>query len=405
MAGNVIAGPDAGPGVPLSGMQLARRYALSDEMTPGALCRIFRGDDLTLRRPVVVKAIPPAQIEVYTEALRATSAQTHPAAVALYDALHQDGWLFLVQEAIAGQALSRYLRQGIPSERATNLALQLARALTYTHHREMVHGDLTPTAVLVDRQATVRINNFGLPPDLDYFLDEGGDRVQALIAEGTPYSDVLALGLLLRQMLSSADLPRTEQGTRQLRDDVPPELARIVARCATSEVDDAITEAAALTVALEGIAEGRANARTHSAPETPGVLRAVRAAEAEQALWSGEQTVAGAQPPRYTLERGTHEVGSRFAMNTDPGHSDGATTRPSDGADLAMPPRLRLPTRPLPDPAMYQGNANVSARARPDNDGESAHGIMLGGVLILGLVLFAIFFLIGYLGPFTLGGH
>ncbi|HEU5348357.1 MAG TPA: protein kinase, partial [Ktedonobacterales bacterium] len=238
MAGNMVAGPDT----PLSGLQLAQRYALSEEMASGALCRIIRGDDLTLRRPVVVKAIPPAQVEVYTTALRATSAQTHPAAVALYDAIQQDGWLFLVQEAVAGQALSRYLRQGVPSERATNLALQLARALAYTHHREMVHGDLTPSAVLVDRQATVRINNFGLPPDLDYFLAEGGAEIQALIAEGTPYSDVLALGLLLRQLLSTADLAGTEHGARQLRDDVPPDLARLVARCTTRSVDDAITD-------------------------------------------------------------------------------------------------------------------------------------------------------------------
>ena len=147
--------------MPLSGLQLARRYALSDEMAPGALCRIVRGDDLTLRRPVVVKAIPPTQIEVYTAAMHATSALTHPAAVAFYDALHQDGWLFLVQEAVAGQALSRYLRQGVPSERAINLALQLAQALAYTHHRDMAHGDLTPSAVLVDRHATIRVNNFG----------------------------------------------------------------------------------------------------------------------------------------------------------------------------------------------------------------------------------------------------
>src|SRR6185312_15321532 len=81
------------------------------------------------------KAIPPEYVEIYTEAMRATSALTHPAAIAFYDAFYEDGWLLLVQEAIQGQALSRYLRQGVPSERAVNLTLQLAHTLAYAQHR------------------------------------------------------------------------------------------------------------------------------------------------------------------------------------------------------------------------------------------------------------------------------
>jgi hypothetical protein len=392
--------------MPLSGLQLARRYALSDEMAPGALCRIVRGDDLTLRRPVVVKAIPPTQIEVYSAALHATSALTHPAAVAFYDAIQQDGWLFLVQEAVAGQALSRYLRQGVPSERAVNLALQLAQALAYTHHRDMAHGDLTPSAVLVDRHATIRVNNFGLPPDLDYFMAEGGADVQAVIAEGSPYGDVLALGLLLRQMLSTAELAGSEPGTRQLRADVAPDLAHLVVRCAMPGASDAFTDAATLAIALEEMSAHLAKTRQQPSADTPAVLRAARTAAAEQALWSSEQTVAGAPMPLHPLERDSHELGSRFTMITDPGHSDGASTRAADEADLAMPPRLRLPTRPLPDPIQYPKSARAATFFHEqDGDEDAAHGMMLGIVLIVGIALFIIFFLIGYLGPLTLGGR
>lgn len=402
MAGNVT----AESGIQLSGLQLARRYGLADEMAPGALCRILKGNDLMLRRPVVVKAIPVEHVEMYLDALRASSALTHPAAVALYDAIHEDGWLFLVQEAVSGQALTRYLRQGVPSERAINLAIQLAQALAYTHHRDMVHGDLTPTAILVDRQATVRVNNFGLPPDLDYFLAEGGAEVQALIAEGTPYSDVLALGLLLRQMLSNADLAGKEHGARQLRADVLPELTRIVERCTSPEASDAITEADALTLALEAVNAQLAQTRQPLSTDTPPVLRAARDAAADQELWASEQTVAGPQVSLHALERASHEVGAHFVMMTDSGHSDGASTRPSDEADLTVPPRLRLPTRPLPEPVRYTNSARDRlASYPPDVADDRAHGMMLGGVLIIGGVLFIVFFLIGYLGPFVLGGR
>lgn len=392
----------------LSGRQLARRYALSDELAPGALCRIVRGDDLMLRRPVIVKAIPPEQVEVYMTSMRATSALTHPSAVAFYDAFHEDGWLLLVQEAVQGQALTRYLRQGVPSERAVNLALQLARTLAYTHHRDIVHGDLTPSAILVDRQATVRVNNFGLPPDLDYFLTEGGKEIHPLLAEGTPYSDVLALGLMLRQLLSSADLAGSEPGTRQVRGDVPSELAQLVTRCITPGADDAFTDAATLTGALEEMSDHLVKIRQPVPTDTPEALRVANAIAAEQERWSSEQTMEGVQVPARPLEQSSHEVGSRFTMiteTTDPGHSDGAATRAANEADLAVAPRLRLPARPWPEPQFHQAARGNPAPIYHVNGPTGARGIGLGAVLVVSAALFIIFFLIGYLGPFTLGGR
>jgi serine/threonine protein kinase len=388
----------------LSGRQLARRYTLSDELAPGAVSRIIRGDDLTLRRPVIVKAIPPEYVEVYTTALRATSALTHPAAIAFYDAFYEDGWLLLVQEAVQGQALSRYLRQGVPSERAVDLALQLAHALAYAHHRDIVHGDLTPSAILVDRQATVRVNNFGLPPNLDYFLAEGSDELQPLLTDGTPHSDVLALGLLLRQLLSSAELAGAEHGTRQMRVDVPSELARLVARCTTPDTSDAITDAATLAAALEAIGGQLVETRHPLSTDTPAALRVAHAIAAEQARWSSEQTVAGAPAPQ-SIGQSSHEVGSRFSPLAEPDPLDGAVTRAAREADLAVAPRLRLPARPWPNPPLYHEAVRGSAPGYHNGESDSARSVGLGAVLVVSTVLFIIFFLIGFLGPFSLGGR
>jgi serine/threonine protein kinase len=403
MAGNITAGSE----IPLSGLRLADRYELSDEMPSGALCRIVRGDDLTLRRPVVVKAIPAEHAEMYLAALRATSALTHPAAVTVYDTIHESGWFFLVQEAISGQALSRYLRQGVPSERAVNLTLQLARALSYTHHRDMVHGDLTPAAVLVDRHATVRVNNFGLPPDLDYFLAEGGADAQQLIAEGTTAGDVLALGLLLRQMLSSAALGGAEPGQRPLRPEIPDDLARLVTRCTSPSASDAITDATALAIVLEAFESHLAPAGDASALDTPPILRAMYDAETDQALWAVEETNIRQQVYSQPPDHASHELGSRFNRITNPGHTDDADSRATDEAALAMPPRLRLPTRSLPQQMPYPDGGTQPAYRRDDAEDGSAepHGVTLSGIVVAGVILFIIFFLIGFLGPFLLAGR
>lgn len=388
----------------LSGRQLARRYTLSEELAPGALSRIVRGDDTMLRRPVIVKAIPPEFTEVYTEAMRATSALTHPAAIAYYDAFYENGWLLLVQEAVQGQALTRYLRQGVPSERAVNLTLQLAHVLAYAHHRDVVHGDLTPTAILVDRQATVRVNNFGLPPNLDYFLTEGGDELQPLLSDGMPYGDVLALGLLLRQLLSNSELAGTEHSARQIRPDVPEELARLVTRCISPDASDAITDAARLASALEEIGEQLVKTRNPLLTDTPAALRVAYAVAADQARWSSEQTVAGALAPQ-PIDLDSHEVGSRFSPLTDPDHADGAVTRAANEADLAVAPRLRLPARPWPTPPLYHEAWRGRAPVYHKGGSDGARSVGLGAVLVVSAVLFVIFFLIGFLGPFSLGGH
>ena len=89
---------------------------------------------------------------------------THSAVIAVFDAVEHDGRLFVVQEHVQAREFSTYLRAGLPIERATDLAAQIARALAYAHAHGVVHGDLTPAAVLVDRRAVLRLNNFGLPP-------------------------------------------------------------------------------------------------------------------------------------------------------------------------------------------------------------------------------------------------
>src|SRR6185312_4217580 len=400
VAGKIAAGSD----MQLSGRQLARRYTLSDELAPGALSRIVRGDDMMLRRPVIVKATPPEYAEVYTEAMRATSALTHPAAIAFYDAFYEDGWLLLVQEAIQGQALSRYLRQGVPSERAVNLTLQLAHTLAYAHHRDVVHGDLAPTAILVDRQATIRVNNFGLPPNLDYFLSEGGEELQPLLTEGTPYSDVLALGLLLRQLLSSAELAGTEHGARQMRADVPQELTRLVTRCISPDTSDAITDATTLASALEEIGEHLVETRRPLSTDTPEALRVAHAIATEQARWSSEQTVAGVPAPQ-PIGQSSHEIDSSFSPLVEPDPLDGAITRAAREADLAVAPRLRLPARPWPNPPLYHEAGKGLAPVYHKGEIDGARSVGLGAVLVVSTVLFIIFFLIGFLGPFSLGGR
>lgn len=397
---------DTGPDGGIEGLQLARRYQIAQELSRGALCVVHRGEDLVLRRPVAVKVVPATHIEVYRAALRSTGAFTHPAVVALYDAVEQDGCLFLVQEFIAGRPLSRYLKQGVPTERAIDLILQVARALSYAHHRDVAHGDLTPASVLVDRQATVRINNFGLPADRGYF-DMMRLSVLTAPAIATVTGDVVAAALLLWQLLGGQPGERGGQAPDlTMRPDVPDTVTALVARC-FGVGGERITTADDLATQLERVAESLTAEREAARVDTPPALRAARVAIQDGATWTIAETLGRART--WAGEVGPGDP--RFYAPTDPGIGDVAATRAADNAVGVVPPRLRLPTRPLPDGPEYGPLIGPTAgpsqppRWEPQEPAAAGRtGVTLAVVLILGAVLFLIFFLIGYLGAFPWGG-
>ena len=289
------------------------RYQVGDTMSHGAISTIYRGLDTVLRRPIVVKAIPGEHLPAFRQALQLTSDLTHPAIVATYDAVELDQWLFLVQESVSARSLDVYLPNGIPSGRTLDLSAQLARALAYAHSHNVIHGDLTPTAILVDRRAAVRVNNFALPPDSGYFSRvaatlpaENGDAAVAgasddfRIPQGME-GDVWAVGLLLWQLLSVPDPhPSVAPGEgspakRGFRQDVPPEVRELVLRCAQLQHPRRIKDAEALTLALEMEARALAGGRRTLAEVTPPALRAARAAVAHIASWSTEDTLGTIQ--------------------------------------------------------------------------------------------------------------
>ena len=412
-----------------TGLVLFDRYSLDEPVGQGALCAIYRGSDTVLRRSVAVKAVAPELVERYREALAATAALTHPAAVATYDALERDGWLFLVQEYVTGRPLSAYLRDGLPSERAVVLASQVAQAIAYAHAHDIVHGDLTPAAVLVDRQAIARINNFASLPDVAYF--ERCRRewpADALSEPPEPRSgasgDVQAIGYLLWHILSE---PRSGGGLngsgsacRAFRPDVPESLREGVRRCVVGSRADAILDADTLVAELEALAGVLASARTQALEHTPPALRVAREMIAREAAWSAEETLGGV---RYWATDGTSDSSAPSAP-TDPMPRKADVWRGmTPPAELT--PRLRLPSRPVddaistalsdyaakaagaPDVPLAASPQPVSALAAPHalgaRRGLFGRDVSFALVVALGIALFLLFFIIGYFSSHVFG--
>lgn len=410
------------------GLHLADRYRLTKDVATGSLCAIYGGEDVTLARPVIVKAVAPRTVTAYRAALERTATLTHPDIVATYDAVEHDGWLFIVQEFLPFRSLAAHLGTGLTAGRTLDLLGQLARLLAYTHEQGVIHGDLRPEAVLVDRQARIHVNNFGLPSDPAYVATVAAQIAWAASRErettiapvlpdlSRESGDVWAMGALAWQFLSAPvpDVPADDGEWRQVREDVPEAMCALVRRCCYPGEPDALETAWELAEACEAVEQYLQANRPATAPETPLTLRAARERLAV------EEPVSPFGVPRSGEPQviGGRASNSVFNAPTDPIFADAAATHPAgspgvEGGQVRPlgAPRLRLPSRPIGEsyspftstPPHWDSVRRATA-PRGGMATRTPGRVGLIEVLALGCVLFVIFFVIGFLwlGPSVL---
>src|SRR5262249_31562646 len=163
------------------GEVVAGRFELKERLGKGGFGRVFRAEDLVLKRPVALKAIPPggqSDASVTREAEIAAQFQ-HENVVRLFDFGRCDAGAYLVMELIGGETLGSRLRRGpLPREEAVRVALDVTRALVYAHTRGVLHRDLKPENVLLPEKGPAKVTDFGLA----YYFRKGADTEESAVA-------------------------------------------------------------------------------------------------------------------------------------------------------------------------------------------------------------------------------
>ena len=410
--------------------QFVNRYYVTERIAQGGLSTVYKGQDRVLNRPVAIKVMDRTVSSVYQSALRVGASLTHPAIVAVYDAFEDaDGDRFvLVQEFITARPVSYFIRSGVPAERAVDLVGQVARALAYAHSHGIVHGDLSTAAVLIDRRAQVRVNNFGLPQDDAYFQlfdqPEGitGDNSLQLstthVARASERSllvspshhnsdgwlqseDVRAAGLILWQLLSRpVTLRDEEQSVREFRTDVPSQVRDLVIRCVQREDPARISSAADLAEQLEAAQEFLAGQRSQVSESTPPALAIARAAAAPRSAAPVRPAAVG-QMQGWPYQKQFQPASSSFERApTDP--------------QWQMSGRSASPYTLEPPRWDRQGSFDPNERSpwlqanRPVARVQSSQvqpGMTVRVLVIIGVILFLACFVVGFFGPPLLTQH
>ena len=202
---------------------LGERYQLQDPIGRGGMATIYRGHDTRMERTVAVKVLrevystDPKFVTRFQREAKAASALTHPNIVQVYDYGQSDGSYYIVMELIEGADLRRYLRsRGVLAiDRAIIIAHDVALGLSAAHRRGIVHRDVKPQNVLVGRDGSIKLTDFGIA---SVYKDINAERLTTTgMTLGTvqyyapeqaqgeivnPAADVYALGIVMYEMLT-----------------------------------------------------------------------------------------------------------------------------------------------------------------------------------------------------------
>ncbi|MCH7726531.1 MAG: protein kinase [Planctomycetes bacterium] len=169
------------------------KYVILDKIGTGGMGMVFRARHKTMDREVALKILPSAQmkspeaVQRFRREVRAAARLSHENIVMAYDADEAEGVHFLVMELVDGSDFQRLVNRKGPLsvEQAMHLVAQTAIALEYAHRQGIIHRDIKPNNLLLDRNGNVKILDMGLARfDTSFLGNDAGSSNDGLTGTG-----------------------------------------------------------------------------------------------------------------------------------------------------------------------------------------------------------------------------
>ncbi len=245
------------------------RYEILELIGEGGMSIVYKARDQRLNRFVAVKIMRDEMASdeefrrTFCAEAHAVAMLSHPNIVAVYDVSHSDEIEYIVMELVDGITLRQYMdRRGTLQWRETlHFTRQIARALSHAHERGIIHRDIKPQNIMMLRDGTVKVEDFGIAALENDAYESNGEAIGSIHyiapeqARGElpdARSDIYSLGIVMYEMLTAQKpydgetigeiavkhINAAAVPPHELVPDVPPELERITLKAMCADIEE-----------------------------------------------------------------------------------------------------------------------------------------------------------------------
>ena len=360
------------------------QYHLRRELGRGGMGEVYLAHEQGLERLVAVKVLPdvyasrPDALQRFYREARAAASINHPNVVTIHNVGEESGRHFIAMEYIDGPTVEALLRGTRPINLRWVLGItrQVLKGLAEAHRLKIVHRDIKPHNIMIDRTGRVKVLDFGIAR----VLSESGTGTEEGQVPGTPSymspeqvngqrldgrSDIFSLGVVMYRMVAgelpfrganrNATMRRIVEDTAppllRFNPDTPREIVDLINRAMLKNPDGRFQTALEMLAAVERIISGE---KERGLPDDQNpYLKPLPMMRPPAAVGATSDSVSPFVPagrPAPTIERIEGQAAQAAGSNpgSDPSAPDIARPQ-SNSAEKPSPALAVGPEPPLPD--------------------------------------------------------
>jgi len=270
------------------GTTFADRYEIIEELGKGGMGKVYRVEDKKIKEEVALKLIKPEiasdkkTLERFSNELKMARKIAHRNVCRMFDLGEEKGTHYITMEYVPGEDLKGSIRRMGPlgAGKAIYIAKQVCEGLSEAHRLGVVHRDLKPQNIMIDKDGNARIMDFGIARSIagkgitgagvmigtpEYMSPE-----QAEVKEVDQRSDIYSLGVILYEMVTGrvpfeGETPlgiamkhksEVPKDPKELNSQLPDDISRVILRCLEKDKEKRYQSAGEVRSELANIEKG-----------------------------------------------------------------------------------------------------------------------------------------------------
>jgi len=221
----------------LTGTKLNNRYLIEEKIGSGGMSDVYKARDLYLEKADVEESLVAIKVlqseisdisdatQLLIKEAKKTQLLSHPNIISVFDVDFDGKYHYIVMEWLDGEPLDQIIKRakpmGLPYKGVKNIVDQVALALSYAHTSGIVHTDLKPANIMLTRNGTIKVFDFGVAQALKakqdaYALEESdtnsdiagftpayASKEQLNGEPSSPSDDLFSFACIVYELLSS----------------------------------------------------------------------------------------------------------------------------------------------------------------------------------------------------------